>query len=235
MYKIHLPNFEGPFDLLLYFIKRDEIDIYDIPIARITEEFLDYLKIIKLIDLELAGDFILMASNLMFIKARLLIPQNLENQDDESEDPRMQLVQKLLEYKQIKEAAEELKNNESENLYLIERTFFPEEEEIETVYSNTDIFDMITALKFAIDRLENVKQEHLVEMFPVSTAEQKNEIRNHLSRKGRLSFFEFIKNQNKQFIIVSFLAILEMVKDNEIAFNQDEDADIYLSLVINLN
>ncbi|MCL5991067.1 MAG: segregation/condensation protein A, partial [Bacteroidetes bacterium] len=108
MYKLKLPNFEGPFDLLLYFIKKDEINIYDIPIARITEEFLKYIRLMSLFDLELAGEFLVMAANLMYIKSQLLLPRESSGDGVDIEDPRTLLVQRLIEYKQIKEAARDL-------------------------------------------------------------------------------------------------------------------------------
>ena len=107
MYKIKLDHFEGPLDLLLFFIKRDELNIYDIPIAKITKEFLEYVNLIKLLDLEVAGDFILMASTLMHIKVRMLLPREVDERGEEI-DPRADLIKALLEYKKYKEVAEDL-------------------------------------------------------------------------------------------------------------------------------
>ncbi|MFP4528160.1 MAG: segregation and condensation protein A, partial [Candidatus Kapaibacterium sp.] len=124
MYNIKLPNFEGPFDLLLYFIKRDEINIYDIPIARITEEFLNYIRLMKIFDLELAGEFVLMAANLMYIKTQMLLPRYKDEEGEEIEDPRTQLVQRLLEYKQFKEASGEMAEMAEEQRYVYYREVF---------------------------------------------------------------------------------------------------------------
>ena len=107
MYKIKLDHFEGPLDLLLFFIKRDELNIYDIPISKITKEFLAYVNLIRTLDLETAGDFILMASTLMHIKARMLLPREIDEKGEEI-DPRADLIQALLEYKKYKEMSEEL-------------------------------------------------------------------------------------------------------------------------------
>src|SRR3990172_7514626 len=112
MYKIKLEQFEGPLDLLLFFIRRDELDIYDIPISKITKEFLEYVNLIKILDLEVAGDFILMASTLMQIKARMLLPREVDEKGEEI-DPRTELIQALLEYKKYKEMSEELSFYES--------------------------------------------------------------------------------------------------------------------------
>src|SRR4030043_1646260 len=112
MYKIKLDQFEGPLDLLLFFIKRDELNIYDIPIARLTKEFLEYVNLIKILDLEVAGDFILMASTLMHIKVKMLLPKEVDEKGEEV-DPRADLVKALLEYKRYKEMSDELSFMES--------------------------------------------------------------------------------------------------------------------------
>lgn len=112
-YVVSLPNFEGPLDLLLFFIKRDELDIYDIPIAQITEEFLVYTHALQMLDLEQAGEFIVMAATLMQIKAKMLLPKpERVSDEEEEEDPRAELVRRLLEYKQYKEIAEQLRGRE---------------------------------------------------------------------------------------------------------------------------
>jgi len=235
MYRIQLPNFEGPFDLLLYFIKRDEIDIYDIPIAKITEEFLEYIRLMKLLDLELAGEFILMASTLMSIKAQLLLPQ-VKDEDDEIEDPRTELVQKLLEYKQIKEASEDLKDLEREHRNEYYRNYFPDDENQEIVYTNTTVFDLLTAFKFAIDRIDNAKKEHVVELIPVTVDEQKEELIRVVEIKGRIRFLDFVKNQSRDFVVVTFLAILDLIKNQELFIVQDDlFEDILISRKLNLN
>lgn len=236
MYRIQLPNFEGPFDLLLYFIRRDELDIYDIPIARITEEFLSYVKVMKLLDLELAGEFILMASTLMYIKARLLLPKPKDENGDEIEDPRTELVQKLLEYKQIKEATYEMKVMEEQNHNYHERIYFPNDESSEVVYTNTTMFDLLTAFKTAVDRLDNAVQEHVVELIPISVEEQKVELTRIVNIKGRIKFLEFMKDKPKSFIVVTFLALLELIRSNELFITQDDlFEDIIISQTLNLN
>jgi len=236
MYRIQLPNFEGPFDLLLYFIKRDELDIYDIPISRITEEFLSYVRVMKLLDLELAGEFIVMASTLMYVKAKLLLPRPKDENGDEIEDPRNELVQKLLEYKQIKEASEEMRVSEENHLYFHERVYYPEDENVETVYTNTTIFDLLTAFKYAVDRLDNAKKEHVVELIPITVEEQKTELLRSLKVKGRLLFFELTSKMTKSNLVVTFLALLELVRSSEIFVSQDDlNEDIIISPNLNLN
>jgi segregation and condensation protein A len=236
MYRIKLPNFEGPFDLLLYFIKRDELDIYDIPIARITEEFLSYVRVMKLLDLELAGEFILMASTLMYIKARLLLPKPKDENGEEIEDPRTELVQKLLEYKQIKEAAEEMLVLEENNRHFYGRAYFPSDDNSEVVYTNTTVFDLLTAFKNAVDRLDNAIQEHVVELIPLTVEEQKSELVKIINVKGRIKFLEYMKDKPKSFIVVTFLALLELIRSHELFISQDDlFEDIIISPTISLN
>lgn len=236
MYRIHLPNFEGPFDLLLYFIRRDELDIYDIPISKITEEFQSYVRVMKLLDLELAGEFILMASTLMYIKAKLLLPKPKDENGEEIEDPRTELVQKLLEYKQIKEASEELRHAEEKNLHYHERKFFNNDESAEVIYTNTTMFDLLTAFKTAVDRIDNAIQEHVVELIPISVEEQKVELVKIVNMRGRIKFLDFTSNKPKSFIVVTFLALLELIRSNELFVSQDDlFNDIIISPSINLN
>ncbi|MCX5680846.1 MAG: segregation/condensation protein A, partial [Candidatus Omnitrophica bacterium] len=111
-YKIKLEVFEGPLDLLLYLIKKDEVNIYDIPIAQITDQYLEYLDMMKLLDLDVVGDFLVMAATLMQIKSKMLLPPDPSEQTQEEEDPRDELVRRLLEYKKFKEAAADLQNKE---------------------------------------------------------------------------------------------------------------------------
>jgi len=120
-YKVKLEVFEGPLDLLLYLIKKEEIDIYDIPIAKITDQYLEYLELMKLLDLNIAGEFLVMAATLIHIKSRMLLPPDqLEGEEKEEEDPRAELVRRLLEYKKFKEAATELSHMEKQ-----QKNYFP--------------------------------------------------------------------------------------------------------------
>ncbi len=129
MFKIKLKDFEGPFDLLLYFIKRDELDIYDIPIAPIAEEFLAYIRMMQIMDIELASEFLVMASTLLQIKAEMLLRQD-ENEDGEvpdENDPRLPLVEQLLEYKKFKEASKHLSRQAEDNKYRFYRKLYDSE------------------------------------------------------------------------------------------------------------
>lgn len=226
MYKIRLPNFEGPFDLLLYFLRRDELNIYDIPISRITTEFLNYIRVIKFFDLELAGEFILMASTLMYIKTQMLLPRQLTEDGLLPEDPRSELVQRILEYKQFKEAANDISAMYSEQRYTYYKELFDVEytqAEGGMIYKNANLFDLMKAFKAALDRNASGKIEHVVEMFPVTIEDKTKLILEELKTKFRLSFFEVVRGLNRTHVVVTFLALLEMMKNEKIFISQDEN------------
>ena len=229
-YKIKIPNFEGPFDLLLYFIKRDELNIYDIPIARITEEFLNYIQFMKFFDLELAGEFILMASTLMYIKSQMLLPRELPNDDGEIEDPRQQLVQRLIEYKQFKAASKELMALSEESKYIYYRQIFEQDRQIAEnangkKYVNATLFDLINAFRKALTKSDAAPDSHVVNLIPVTLDDKINYLKDKLIYKPRLSFFEITLGESRQNIIITFLAILELLKLQEIFIRQSEVFD----------
>lgn len=226
MYKIVLPNFEGPFDLLLYFIKRDELNIYDIPISRITEEFLSYIKMMQYFDLELAGEFILMASTLMYIKAQMLLPRPKDDDEAEIEDPRTGLVRKLLEYKLFKDAAQDLGSLAEENKYVFYRNIFDSDRNLlenTASYKNANLFDLINAFRSALQKAEIHPPQHIVELDSLTVEEKADMIIMVLSTSKRISFFELTNNNNRSHIIVTFLAILELMKYQKIWISQDEN------------
>ncbi len=243
MYKIKLPNFEGPFDLLLYFIKRDELDIYDIPISRITEEFLNYVQMMQMLDLELAGEFLVMAANLMLIKTQMLLPRNNDNEDGDAEDPRTELVQKLIEYKQMKEAAKELGVIADEQKFILYRNNFSEDRKIakessEPQYKESNVFDLIGAFKKALERSELNLKPHIVERYTVTIEERSEWILSTLKSKKRISFMEILTKESRPVIVVTFLSILELVKSGKIfAFQSDNFDDIIITEkpLLNLN
>ena len=226
MYKLKLPNFEGPFDLLLYFIKKDEINIYDIPIARITEEFLKYIRLMKLFDLELAGEFLVMAANLIYIKTQLLLPREIGGEDVDIEDPRTQLVQQLIEYKQFKEAAQDLARLAEDSRYFYYRALF-EDHLQETAadgqsYKNATLFDLVRAFKKAFERTNSEPPNHLVELITVTVEEKIKYILGRLNLKKRISFFQLFEVRTPQHIVVTFLAMLELLKNQKIAVRQED-------------
>ncbi|HPD33968.1 MAG TPA: segregation/condensation protein A [Bacteroidota bacterium] len=243
MFKIKLKDFEGPFDLLLYFIKRDEIDIYDIPIAKITEEFLNYLHLLEIMDIEVASDFIVMAATLLQIKADMLLQINKSEKETLSDenDPRTPLVKQLIEYQKYKEAAKHLSERYDENQYYFYRKNFQSEinqsNEIGTHYKNASIFNLVDALSKVMKRGNADKQTfHQVNLFPITIEEKKNEILQILHLKSRIYFSKLIDNYSRFEIVVSFLALLELARTNEISLLQNSNfGEIVITLKLNLN
>ena len=224
MYKIILPNFEGPFDLLLYFIKRDELNIYDIPISKITLEFLNYIKLMNYFDIELAGEFIVMAANLMYIKTQMLLPRQVSTDGIPEEDPRKQLIQNILEYKQIKEAVGKLSILSEVNKYYLCKLNFDAElaqANQNTTYKNATLYDLLIAYGTALNRNTTKKDVHIIEIFNISVADKITEIEQVLLNTKRFTFSQLVKEQNKQHIIVSFLAILELMRHGKIFITQN--------------
>jgi len=224
LFKIKLNHFEGPLDLLLFFIKRDELNIYDIPISYITKEFINYINIIKLLDLEVAGDFILMASTLMHIKVRMLLPKELDEKGEEI-DPRADLVKALLEYKRYKEMSDELGFFEATQRKISYRGNFsndPSEAppELDVLLKNISVYDLAKAFRKAID---NVKKEvvHEIKKISVSIDEQIAFILSMLSEAQEISFLDIVKDMHERIrIVVTFIAILELTKMGHIGIRE---------------
>jgi len=224
LYTINLPKFEGPLDLLLFFIKRDELDIYDIPISKITSEFIEYVKLIENLDLEIAGDFILMASTLMQIKARMLLPKEVDEKGSEI-DPRAELVAALLEYKRYKEMSEEFSFFEARQRKINFRGNFeldPKEnvENMELLLKNISIYDLMKAFKKAMDeKPKEVVHEIFRESFTIE--EQAVFIMERLSAKSSLRFVELVATlRDKIQLIVTFVAILDLVRSGKIGLRE---------------
>jgi segregation and condensation protein A len=227
MYKVKLNQFEGPLDLLLFFIKRDELDIYDIPIAKITKEFLEYVNLIKLLDLEVAGDFILMASTLMHIKVRMLLPREVDEKGEEI-DPRDELVKALLQYKRYKEMAEELSFLETVQRKIKFRGNFSEDEketphEYETLLKNVSVYDLAKYFKNAIEQLKE-EPVHQINRINVSIDEQMQFILHKLDEKKEINFLTLMSELHEKIrIIVTFIALLEMVKMGKVGIKITKD------------
>ncbi len=229
-YKIRLDIFEGPLDLLLYLIKKNDIDIKDIPIARITEQYMQYIDLMKMLDLDIVGDYFVMAATLMQIKSKMLLPP--DPTEAAPVDPRDELVNRLQEYQQFKEIADILKSKEIEKQDLFPR-FIDElkkkqwQEEAKEVSFDVTLFDLINALSEALKRSpeevlhEIIKEEH--------TVEQKiHDILHSLLYRTPISLSElFTKARTKVEIIVTFLAVLELMRLKEIQIIQKKPfADI---------
>ncbi|HOJ07054.1 MAG: segregation/condensation protein A [Ignavibacteriota bacterium] len=227
MYKIKLDQFEGPLDLLLFFIKRDELNIYDIPISRITSEFLEYVNLIKLMDLEVAGDFILMASTLMHIKVRMLLPREVDEKGDEI-DPRADLIKALLEYKKYKEVAEDLTFLESNQRKLNFRGYFSADEKIappeyDILLKNISVYDLAKAFKKAID---GVKPQvvHEIKKINISIDDQIRYILDRILEKGEIHFLSLVHGMKEKIrIVITFIALLELTKIEKIGIRESPE------------
>lgn len=232
-YKIKLDIFEGPLDLLLYLVKKDHLNIYDIPIAEVTQQYLAYLELMKLLDLNIAGEFLVMAATLMQIKSKMLLPAEPNQQAEEEEDPRQELVKRLLEYEKFKEIAENLRQREAGRQEVFKRPKSEAAEEVEAeteTYFEASIFDLINAFSKA---LENVPKEVFYEVIKDEfTVEEKiHQILHLLLVKPTLAISSlFGSAKNKIEIVVSFLAILELIRMKEIvAFQKEQFQEIEIS------
>ncbi len=222
-YRVELDIFEGPLDLLLYLIQKDQVDVYDIPIARITDQFLQYLEIIQLLPLDNAGDFLVMAATLLRIKAQLLLPSHAEDEVLE-EDPRAELVRRLLEYRRFKEAAEALREREQERRrYHLRSSPYPFlEGEAAPPPLRLDMFELLAALAGVMDRLE-AAPTHQVRREPYTVEQKIALIHARLGESRTVTFQElFAEDAIKMEVVVTFIAVLELVKRGRIAFYQTE-------------
>ncbi|PAW77150.1 MAG: hypothetical protein B9S32_12395 [Verrucomicrobia bacterium Tous-C9LFEB] len=216
--RIRLPVFEGPLDLLLYLIKKDELDIYDIPIERITRQYLDYLQFMKMLDLEVAGEFLVVAATLVYIKSRTLLPKDLQppEEDAEEDDPRWDLIRQLVEYKKFKDAAWQLHMKQLEQEKTYQRgaeVSVPERAAGETIVGDLGIFDLINAFQKVLARVN--QSEDLKEIFEerFTVGDKINTIQQMMATRERI-FFEdlFIDVASRTEIVVTFLALLELIR-----------------------
>jgi segregation and condensation protein A len=215
-YKVRIENFEGPLDLLLHLIKKNEINIYDIPVAMITQQYIEYLEAMEELNLNVAGDFLVMAATLLQIKSKMLLPDD-EATDDEEEgpDPREELVRRLLEYKAYKEAARQLDDQEKmwreifwrEDAFPIEKVA-----EEDLPLENVSLFDLVDALK---EVLERNPESRLIEIMPdnLTVRERMNLILETLEGKDSVSFAALFEGPtNRTVVVVTFLALLELMR-----------------------
>jgi segregation and condensation protein A len=197
----------------------------------------------KIFDLELAGEFLSMAANLIYIKTQMLLPKEKNDDGTEPEDPRAQLAQRLIEYKQFKEASLDLAGYSEDQRYTYYRSLFAADAQTvsshqPTGFRNATVFDLFAAFQTCIDRLAKQKVQHNVNIIPVTVEEKRAYIIKQISIKNRLNFFEMVKNETRIVIVVTFLAILDLIKQKVIAVRQDElfeDIIIYKVSEINNN
>ena len=214
-YQVRIENFEGPLDLLLHLIKKNEINIYDIPIAMIAQQYLEYLEAMEELNLNVAGDFLVMAATLLQIKSKMLLPVDETADDDEDgPDPREELVRRLLEYKAFKEAARQLDDQEKiwREIFWREQAPLVEEVEEELPLENVSLFDLVDALK---EVLERNPSSRLIEIVPdnLTVRERMNLILETLEGKDSVSFAALFEGSgHRMVVVVTFLALLELMR-----------------------
>ena len=230
-YKVNLEIFEGPLDLLLYLIRREELEIYDIPIGRITEQYMQYLDLMRQLNLDVAGEFIVMAATLMVIKSRMMLPvdrrQTDEGTDEEWVDPRLDLVRQLIEYKKFKDAAGKLAEYEA----LTQESFDygggrPKFEKTAAdaadALASIDMFDLLTAFQEVLARLNEIPQEELKGM-RWSVPDKMDMILERSRAEGQISFSTlFTARSPRGEVIVTFLALLELLRQHRVIVYQND-------------
>ena len=241
-YNVKIEAFEGPLDLLLHLINRLEIDIYDIPVAKITEQYLLYIHTMKELELDGASEYLVMAATLLAIKSKMLLPKHEEDSNDEfsfdeEDDPRDELVERLIEYKKFKEAANEFKELEQDRALMYSKppsdlTEFAKNVKSDNKDLNVTIYDMLGAFQKLLRRKKLQK--------PLSTriARQEIPIEKRMAeiiellgeRNGRKSFYDLFQIQERDHIVVTFLAVLELMKRQEIQVEQEHNfAEIFVT------
>ena len=231
-FEVKLPLFEGPFDLLLFFIERDELDIYDIPIAKITNDFLDYVHHMETLNIEVASEFILVAATLMRIKSKMLLPRPQLDEQGNEVDPREELVKHLLEYKKYKSVIDtfhkmeetELMKEKRGNL-MKELKALAESTNVEAELQDVTIFKLMTVFEKVMKRFDAEKNKpvHQVIQYPYTVEGQKKYLKDEIAKKQRLSFTELLQVFPSRIgLIFNFLAILEMLALQQINIHLGE-------------
>lgn len=237
-YQVQLENFEGPLDLLLFLLQEHEIDIYDIPVALITHQYLEYLELLKLLDLEMGGDYILMAATLIRIKSKMLLPRRLAEEATEEIDPRQELVQRLLEYRRYKEAAHVLGNQEDQQIDIFYRPASENWDDITDdmepldigLANNLNLWDLLQSFKKVIDRVDNTF-DRTIEREAITVEDRMDDIMRQLHNRNGLFFKDLFNEVTRPIIIGMFLALLELIRTRKIAFEQtDNIGEIWLYL-----
>ncbi|MCL6586102.1 MAG: segregation/condensation protein A [Anoxybacillus sp.] len=237
-YKVKIEAFEGPLDLLLHLINRYEIDIYNIPVAEITEQYMAYIHAMQELQLDVASEYLVMAATLLAMKSKMLLPKHEEELLDgeiEEEDPREQLMHRLLEYKKYKEAAQTLKKREEERALLFTKP--PSDlsmyaaEEVEKRPLEVNVYDMLLALSKLLRRKKLQKPLHTkIARQEIPIERRMEEILTGLRKtKKRQNFFDLFPYYDREYVVVTFLALLELMKKNLVVIEQERNfADIFV-------
>src|SRR5688572_3028537 len=236
-YKVKFEVFEGPLDLLLYLIKKEEVDIYEVNLTQLATQFLEYIEVMRMLDLEIAGEFLVMAATLMYIKSRELLPRDQQVQtegEDEGEDPRWELIRQLVEYKKFKDAAARLQQLEiaQENTFprIPGKPEFPAEPS--TLRPAVSLFDLVTAVGNILKRFtERNDDEREIFQDKWTVSEKIEFIVKLLAEKKQLKFSDlFSEAFSRAEVVVTFLALLELIRLKQIVAVQEEEfAEIELA------
>ena len=229
-YKVKFEVFEGPLDLLLYLIKKDEVDIYEVNLTQLATQFLEYIEVMRMLDLDIAGEFLVMAATLMYIKSRELLPRDQQVQpegEEEGEDPRWELIRQLVEYKKFKDAAARLQQLEisQENTYprVPGKPEFPEEPS--TAKPAVSLFDLVSAVGNVLKRFtEKTEDEREIFQDQWTVSEKIESIVKLLTDKTQVKFSELFSDASTRTeVVVTFLAVLELIRLKQIVALQRED------------
>ncbi|KAB8138379.1 segregation/condensation protein A [Gracilibacillus oryzae] len=229
-YEVKLDQFEGPLDLLLHLINKYEIDIYDIPVAEITAQYMTYIHTMQQLELNIASEYLVMAATLLEMKSKVLLPNPTIEMDEEyEEDPREDLMRRLIEYRKYKEAAEQLKEREMEQSHVLTRPpiHFDREESNTVPAGAADVLDMIKAMSKILERRKwNKPVATTVQRREIPIKERMSEIINIISEKeDGVSFYHLFPEQSKSYLVATFIAVLELMKLNEIYCMQKDHFD----------
>ncbi len=244
-YIIKTAHFEGPFDLLLFFIERDELDIYDIPISKITQDFLSYIKHLESLDIDVASEFILVAATLMRIKAKMLIPRKELDEEGNEIDPREELVQKLLEYKKYKSVVEELSQWEDHRHFRFNRgsvqhelKSIAEKALVDIELESLSLYKLLQTFQKLMHQYEidSNKPKHQIVKFDYTIEDQQTYILSKIPQKGKAKFEDlFLKLENRIHAIVTFIALLELLNLQSVAITQGEGVNNFWVELIHIS
>jgi len=219
--EVFLEAFEGPLDLLLYLIKRQNLDILDIPIAEITRQYIEYVEIMKDMQLELAGEYLVMAAMLAEIKSRMLLPRSSEAEEDE-EDPRAELIRRLQEYERFKQAAEDIDGLPRVGRDVYVGTVDTPDKQVERVHPHVDLKEVLLALADVLHRTEMFASHH-VQREPLSVRERMSQVLERLSNDHFTEFTTLFRvEEGRRGVVVTFMAVLELIKQTMIELIQTE-------------
>jgi segregation and condensation protein A len=228
-YKVKFEVFEGPLDLLLHLIKKDEVDIYEVNLTKLATQFIEYIEVMRLLDLDIAGEFLVMASTLMYIKSRELLPVDLqvqvENDEDDGEDPRWELIRQLVEYKKFKDAAAQLQLRELEQENIFPRIPGKMDFAIARPLLRADvsIFDLVNAVNTILKRINQRDDPRDIFDDKWSVSEKIEEMLKLISEKPSLKFSElFVNATSRSEVVCTFLALLELIRLKQLVCVQGE-------------